>query len=193
MLRFSPTAWAKLLYFRDYSENEVGGFAVTTTGDLLYVEQFVTVGQVVSVASVSFDDQAVADFFDQQIDAGRRPERFARVWCHTHPGNSPTPSGTDEETFARVFGRCDWAVMFILAQGGKTYCRLRFNAGPGGQLLIPVRVDYSQPFGPADHAGWEREYQASVQPELWPWGDDLGFGPGGRLAGDALAAAWDAL
>jgi len=24
-LRFSPTAWAKLLYFRDKSDNEVGG------------------------------------------------------------------------------------------------------------------------------------------------------------------------
>lgn len=28
-LRFSPTAWAKLLYFRDKSDNEVGGFGIT--------------------------------------------------------------------------------------------------------------------------------------------------------------------
>ena len=29
VLRFSPTAWAKLLYFRDRSDTEVGGFGVT--------------------------------------------------------------------------------------------------------------------------------------------------------------------
>jgi hypothetical protein len=29
VLRFSPTAWAKLLYFRDRGETEIGGFGVT--------------------------------------------------------------------------------------------------------------------------------------------------------------------
>ena len=27
-LRFSPTAWAKLLFFRDHSSNEIGGFGI---------------------------------------------------------------------------------------------------------------------------------------------------------------------
>ena len=35
VLRFSPTAWGKLLYFRDHGETEIGGFAVTRPGDLL--------------------------------------------------------------------------------------------------------------------------------------------------------------
>ena len=92
---------------------------------------------------------SVADFFDRQVDARRRPERFARAWVHTHPGASPMPSPTDEETFARVFGRSDWAVMFILAAGGQTYSRLSFHVGPGGSLELPVSVDYSRPFGAA--------------------------------------------
>src|SRR5947209_14095353 len=50
----------------------------------------------------------------------RSLEQFARLFMHTHPGNSPQPSATDEETFARVFGRCDWAVMFILARDRKS-------------------------------------------------------------------------
>ena len=129
VLRFSPTAWAKLLYFRDRQETEVGGFAVTAPGHLLRVEEFVTVKQDVTIASVAFDDQAVSDFFEAQVDAGRKPEQFGRIWLHTHPGNSPVPSGTDEETFARVFGSCQWAIMFILASGGKSYARLRFNVG----------------------------------------------------------------
>ena len=44
-LRFCPTAWAKLLYFRDKTDNEVGGFGITKADDLLYVTDFVTVKQ----------------------------------------------------------------------------------------------------------------------------------------------------
>ena len=66
--------------------------------------------QDVTVASIAFDDLAVADFFETQVDAGRKPEQFGRIWLHTHPGNSAQPSGTDEETFYRVFGHCQWAV-----------------------------------------------------------------------------------
>ena len=64
---------------------------------------------------------------------------------------------TDEETFARVFGRSDWAVMFILARGGQSYARLRFNVGPGGSLMLPVEVDYRRPFPASDQAAWSEE------------------------------------
>lgn len=167
VLRFSPTAWAKLLYFRDRRDCEIGGFAITPAADLLYIDQFITVRQEVTAASVCFDDGAVADFFDAQVDAGRRPEQFARTWIHTHPGNSPNPSHTDEETFHRVFGSCEWAVMFIVGRTGKTYARLRFNVGPGGQLAIPVDMDYALPFGPSDHEAWQAEYDANIKPGRW--------------------------
>ena len=60
-LRFSPTAWAKLLYFRDKSDNEVGGFGISDPDDLLFVKEFVTVKQEVTVVSVKFDDEAAGD------------------------------------------------------------------------------------------------------------------------------------
>ena len=162
-LRFTPTAWAKLLFFRDSGPTEIGGFAVTEANELLRVVDFVTVKQDVTVASVAFDDSAVADFFDAQVDVGRKPEQFARIWLHTHPGNSPEPSHTDEETFHRVFGHCEWAVMFIIAQNGKTSARLRFNIGPRGQILIPVTIDYAAPFSATDRESWESEYHANVR------------------------------
>ena len=108
------------------------------------------------------------------------------------------PSSTDEDTFGRVFGRTDWAVMFILARGGQTYARLEFHVGPGGGLLLPVEVDFTRPFPAADQAAWRKEYLASVReppPPLLihgqsPWepgwedfacgdqsADDLGFWP----------------
>jgi len=162
-LRFSPTAWAKLLFLRDSGDSEVGAFGISAADDLLFIEDVQLVRQVCTGVSVAFDDQAVADFFDRQVDQGRRPEQFARAWVHTHPGNSPQPSQTDDETFARVFGRTQWALMFILARGGQSYARLRFHVGPGGELDLPVRVDYSRPFAASDQKAWEEEYRAAVE------------------------------
>ena len=192
VLRFGPCAWAKLLFMRDRGETEVGGFGITAPDDLLYVEDFVTVKQETTVASIRFDDEAVADFFDAQVDAGRRPESFARIWCHTHPGNCPEPSCVDEETFARAFGACQHAVMFILARGGKSYARMRFNVGPGGDVRIPVEVDFAKAFDASDRESWEIEYHADVHPQQeLPWryamGDELAdieFGAPDRLGAE---------
>jgi hypothetical protein len=54
-------------------------------------------------------------------------------------------------------------MMFILAAGGQTYSRLSFNVGPAGSLELPVSVDYSLPFGAADHEVWTQEYEANVR------------------------------
>ena len=166
-LRFSPTAWGKLLYFRDKSDNEVGGFGVTEADDLLFVKEFITVKQQVTAVSVKFDDEAVSDYFDTQVDLGKKPEQFGRIWLHSHPGNSPEPSIIDEETFDRVFGNCQWAVLFVVAQDNKTYAKLRFNVGPGGQVLIPTEVDYCHDFGPSDHELWDAEYAANIKAVDW--------------------------
>lgn len=162
-LRFTPTAWAKLLFLRDLGETEVGGFGISAPDDLLLVEEFVLVPQTCSVVTVSFDDTAVAEFFDRQIDLGRRPEQFGRIWIHTHPGDSARPSGVDEATFARVFGRSDWAVMAIVACGGQTYARLRFQAGSGGLMTLPMDVDFHSRFEGSAHEEWFQEYEACVQ------------------------------
>ena len=138
---------------------------MTPADDLLYVQDFVTVKQQVSCISIDFDDAAVADFFEDQVDQGRRPEQFARLWVHTHPGDSPQPSGIDEATFERVFGQCDWSVMFIMAQNSSTYARISFNVGPGGQVLIPTAVDFSQPFRASSQNQWDQEYDTNVSPE----------------------------
>lgn len=167
-LRLTPYAWAKLLHFRDLGETEVGGFGVSAQDDLLLVADVALVRQLCSPVTVKFDDSAVADYFDRQVDAGRTPERFGRIWIHTHPGDCPHPSCTDEETFERCFGTADWAVMFIVARGGQTYARLRFNTGPGGELLLPVEIDFQEPFAASDWAAWEEEYCEAVVVEREP-------------------------
>lgn len=145
------------------SHNEVGGFGITESNDLLFVKDIVLVKQTVSMVTVSFDDNGVADFFADQVEAGRKPEQFARIWVHTHPGSSPTPSCTDEDTFLRVFGSCDWAIMAIVAEEGRSYARLRFNTGPGGDIEIPICVDYGCEFDGADYKKWKSEYRKHVK------------------------------
>ncbi len=164
-LRFSPCAWAKLLYLRDLGPTEIGAFAISHPHKLLHVEDLVLVRQQASAVTVVFDDEAVAEFFEQQAQAGRHPRQFGRIWAHTHPGSSAHPSGTDEETFARVFRGCDWAVMFILAQGGQTYARLRIGQGIDVQLPLAVEVDFTQSFPEANFRRWKDEYDAAVTVE----------------------------
>lgn len=129
------------------------------------MEDIAIVQQSCTAVTVKFDDLAVADFFDRQIDLGRRPGEFARVWIHTHPGDSAQPSLTDEKTFSRVFGKCDWAVMAILARGGESYARLRFNTGPKADVLIGAEVDWGRGFPGSSESQWRREYAECVRTE----------------------------
>ena len=188
MLRFSPWAWAKLLYLRDIGPTEIGGFGIAAAEDRLFVEDIALVTQECSLVSVAFDDNSVADFFDDQIDRGLVPARFARIWIHTHPGNSAEPSATDEDTFEQVFSPSDWAVMFILARGGRNYARLRFNVGPGGEMHIPIEVDYRHPFAGSDHNAWQQEYETNVHSLVLPQFQLNEFNP---LGGPACDFDWE--
>jgi hypothetical protein len=165
-LRLTPYAWAKLLFLRDAGPTEIGGFGISAASNLLLIEDFRLVKQCCSIATVRFEDESVADFFDEQVDRGLAPERFGRIWVHTHPGTSPLPSVTDEETFARCFGGTDWSLMLILACGGKTYARLRFGVGPRASLILPIEIDFGAACPAMDREAWEQEYQGNVSAEL---------------------------
>jgi hypothetical protein len=180
-LRLTPYAWAKLLFLRDAGPTEIGGFGISAEHDLLLVENFCLVKQCCSVATVRFDDESVADFFDEQVDQGLAPEQFGRIWVHTHPGSSPLPSSTDEETFARCFGGADWSLMLILACGGRTYARLRFGVGPGASLILPIEIDFGAASPASDYAVWEQEYRDSVSADMILAPVRLAPGPMGRV------------
>ncbi len=151
-----------MLFLRDQGDTEIGGFGISARNDFTLIEDIQLVDQDCTSFTVAFRDEAVADFFDEQVDAGRQPDSFGRCWIHTHPGNCPRPSAKDEETFERVFGRADWAVMFILARSGDTYGRLRFNAGPGGEIELTTKIDYESEFVASNRTAWKKEYVKSV-------------------------------
>jgi hypothetical protein len=53
--------------------------------------------------------------------------------------------------------------MFILARGGQTHARLRYNVGPGAEFKLPVEVDFSHPFNSTNFESWQDEYLANVR------------------------------
>ena len=169
-LIFAPLAWLKLQFLCHAGSTEVAAFGLSSSDDPLRLDDVLVVRQRTSPVSVAFDDGAVADLFDAMADLGVAPAQFARIWLHTHPGASVEPSGTDEATFARAFGACDWAVMAILGRTGRVSARLTFGAGPGGSLDLASAVDWAA--WPRDAARladelpeWEREYAALVERE----------------------------
>jgi proteasome lid subunit RPN8/RPN11 len=170
-LMFSPRAWLKWQYLCHAGPTEIGAFGMSRESDLLHVEDLIVPRQRTTAVSVAFDDASVADLFDGMADAGVPAARFARLWLHTHPGASVTPSSVDEATFTRVFGGNDWAVMAILGRTGRTSARLRFNSGPGGAMEIPVAVDWPTWPTTADAEdwpyivdGWREEHDRLVEP-----------------------------
>ena len=168
-LRFSPTAWSKLLFMRDIGNTEIGGFGITLPDDPLYVSDFITVKQECTSVNVEFDDQGVSDFMLDMVEAGLQPENFFRIWIHTHPNISPTPSGTDENTFKRDFGSAYWAVMAILSKYERTYCRIQINNGPiKGNIEIPIVVDFSSyEFAGSNSKAWYEEYDKNITRMKW--------------------------
>ena len=153
---------------RDVGQTEIGAFGLSSADDLLRVEDIRLIKQTCTTVTTEFHDEAVADFFDEQVDAGRTPEQFGRIWIHTHPGDCPKPSPPDEDTFERSFGNAHWAVMFIIARGGRTYCRLQFNVGPQSSLKLKVNIDYTERFAGTTEDAWLEEYESNVVADD-PW------------------------
>lgn len=100
-LRFTPHAWAKLLFLRDLGPTEIGGFGLTAEESPLLVEDILLVRQSCTSVSVRLDDAAVADLFEDQVARGIAPARFARIWLHTHPGTAPALATPTSEPLPR--------------------------------------------------------------------------------------------
>ena len=162
-LIFSNYAWEKLVYMKEHATTEVSGFGITDPDNPLYVTDFHLVLQDCTSVSAKLNDKALADFQEDMLDSGLSPINFMRVQIHTHPGMNADPSGIDEETFYRVFGKCDWAIMFILGEDNKYTCTLQYNTFPTGRFKLPVVVE--------DFVNdqWDTELAENVFEEVIPY------------------------
>jgi len=161
-LQFTPYAWAKLLWMRDQGDTEVAGYATTATNNPLLVTDFRLIKQKCTKASFELDPDDLIEDVEHTVNQGLAPWQTHNILCHTHPGDSPNPSGTDEDNFIEAFSHPDWAIMFIIANGGATYCRLKINVGPGVVKESQIAINWKHPFKGMDTHAWEEEYKAKV-------------------------------
>lgn len=148
-------AFAKLLWFRknchennvldtkyvksDFLEVSLMGISKSEEHDgLLTVEDFVCVPQECSTGLTEPTDEGMALYFEEMmLDKNIMPNRCGRIWAHTHPGVSPTPSGTDRETFSKWFKDAEFAVMYILADGAD-HCEVKHTSKQFGSMTTSV-------------------------------------------------------
>lgn len=177
-LKFTPYAWSKLLYLRDKGSTEVSFFGVSRKGSLDLVEDLFMPFQHGAWATTEFIDDKLPKFFDDMVDLGYHPEEFGRIWCHTHPGDSATPSSKDEATFSQEFVGPNWAIMFIVGKKGATTCRLRYKCHPdlahilpeGATRELPVEIAWganSKPVTDEVRAAWNAEYDERLVPKSY--------------------------
>ena len=161
-LVFANEAWHKLRYICRKAPTEIAGFGVSSVEDLLSVKEFHLLNQEASVAYVEIDDDAMAEFIDEQYAKfGRQPVETGRIWIHTHPSGSASPSGTDWRTFNKTFADCDWSVMMILSKSDDVTCHMQMRVGGMvSQFKIEVEnEDYHYPVSVTNV--WDAEFAAT--------------------------------
>lgn len=168
-LVLSPLAYLHWQFLNHAGHTEATAFGLPAA-DPLYVDHLWVPRQECSAVSTVPDEDAVADWCDYATDAGIDTSG-GLVWLHTHPGDCPTPSQTDEKTFSSDLGRAAWAVMAILANGGQTYARLRWRIGRRAfTKKLEVRVAWEDLPAYAERISqaaltWEPDYLEKVREE----------------------------
>lgn len=203
-LYLAPLAFFQAMFMANAGDTEAAGLAVTREPPAdadpatvrrcrLTVERFHMPAQRCTAVTAKLDDAAVSDYAADCAVARMSPERYMRIWAHTHPGTmDPTPSTVDEATFANQYVAYPWFVMLIFSRDGRSSARLRVGGANSGLSLtkeLKVRVLWEEtpaavrdPAALAAVANWPAEYAAAVteEPPARPvWGPT-----GGRAALD---------
>jgi len=147
---------------------EMSGFGITSADDPLYVEDFETIDQECTVAETLLDDKAAGDYLGRMAKKGIDPHRCMRVWIHTHPfaTTSPSPSGSDKETFGKKLGEGDWAIMVIFGRGmcvtAKLRSKMKIPGGMTAEIILDVRYEVSTAIEDANKGKWAKEFNKNI-------------------------------
>ncbi len=168
-------AWLKYRSMCRGVDTEMAMMGISAEDDPFFIEDFVVLQQEASAAYVEFTDEAIADFVEDMADRRNIPTwRFFRVWAHTHPGNSPHPSGTDHDTLGRVWARAPWAIMLIMARDFSLFAKLRVNCLEGPvpfhlekELKVePLGIDALKEDLLIPATQWRNELKTLVKPRV---------------------------
>ena len=168
---FTLEAWAKIEHFVKKSKSdEVSGFGIGSVDNPMKVEDFHLIKQVVGGTHTEIEGPALAEHVALMARQGIEPFRCMRVWIHSHPfsSNTPSPSGTDTDTILNVLGEADWAVMVIVSsecQPSTTYAELMARIPFLNRKLrikIDVKVPWESVLNPSQVESLDSEFTANV-------------------------------
>lgn len=185
-LRLSPLAALHWQFLAHAVKTEATAFGITNENDGLLVESLWVPKQECSVVTTETDDGEFNEMAEWAYDNQIAPHRIGKIWLHTHPGTSPTPSGTDEKTFIEKFGNCDWTVMGILAKGGDNYARVKFKAGGGHSFQIPIITMWEELHKSLPNLAdlsekWTEEVKEKIRERVWVTTHTTGQYSGGKF------------
>lgn len=198
-MKIKLSAWLRIVSLRDCGDVEIGGYGLVDKEDPSTIIDFLMPKQKCTSAYNEFDDADVVRLTDEQVAKDIAPNRFLRVWIHTHPGSMNTPSGKDESTFKELYDSSDWAVMIIIAKDNSSYCRVKHTTGVKTEVVVPLVVDYTDiPAFVYDPVALKAEYTAKVSEDTyvlatgyaygrqnWNW-EDAEYGKHAHTAGNRV-------
>lgn len=155
---FTPYVWAWIQFLKRECKTEAFAFGIARKEEPNLIVDLYIPKQVAGVAFVDIEEEDTLKMVEELVDLGYETGEFMRYFIHTHPGQSPQPSSTDERTYKDIFGKMDWSSMIIFAKDGPTFCRTQFQAGPGATIDGDLRVYFSGLFPGVDQDvinGWE--------------------------------------
>lgn len=161
-------ATEKLKFWIDRSTGEFGGFGVVENLEKPFeITDFALVAQRTGAGHADLDDLAVAKYYHKMVKKGLQPHQFGRIWFHTHGGSGswgPRPSDDDDNTFAKAFGKCSWAVMLIFNDSYSSYAELYSQAGKQANVHnFKITVELWEKPLPAKQQKWADEFDANVR------------------------------
>lgn len=134
----------KLQAWRDMGDTEVTGFFVTEQGSINEVIDAVIIKAECSMASVDISAESLEKMYFDMTEKGIYPAQL-QIWWHTHPGNSASPSGTDQTTFAELGQDRARNIMYILAKGGEEFAQVSVTDLDSG-LMLKSDMGIEHPF-----------------------------------------------
>lgn len=141
ILLVSSSALAKLRWSTEKTTNECCFWGIIDIdGDKVLLKDVILAKHQASSLYTDPDMEAYAqEVTNQYLQNDLEPWQLA-CWIHTHPPGISTPSGVDEETFEKSWGKCVRSVMLIMTHDGSFFAKLGAYTAPVDGLL-PTSVE----------------------------------------------------
>lgn len=145
----SPLLHLKGVLLCQERSDEIAGIAVCHPDDPFYLLDLVLCEGVYSSAYCDVEADDLARCMEKAMSLGY-PVETHTGWFHTHPFNSPKPSGTDETTFNKIFGQRDIITQIILCKTNEYYAATSLAAGQSGHRIrleneVYIHYDHKKP------------------------------------------------